>query len=114
MKKVLLTLMFGLFFVAFSSAQSTETKKAKSDFTVKQDKTTSDAKAKACCGGAKASCTGKKVSCDGAKKASCTGKDKAACAGKNKAACDAKAKASCGSAKSKKASCGSGKCGGGK
>ena len=121
MKKVILALVFGLFFVAFSSAQ-TDTKKE--EFTVNKEKSAAayqcpmdcekgktydkagtcpvckmdlkaqkGAKAKACCAG-----KGAKASCDGkAKKASCDGKaKKACCAGKGaKTSCDGKAKASC-------------------
>ncbi len=120
MKKVILALVFGLFFVAFSSAQ-TDTKKE--EFTVNKEKSAAayqcpmdcekgktydkagtcpvckmdlkaqkGAKAKACCAG-----KGAKASCDGkAKKASCDGKAKASCDGKaKKASCDGKAKASC-------------------
>ena len=117
MKKVLLTLLFGLFFVAFSNAQSTDKKetKAKVEYTVKKD--AKSASTPACCAGKKDCSAKDKAACDGKAKASCgSGKAKAAsCDGKDKAACASKAKASCGSGKAKaKASCGGGKCGGGK
>ena len=115
MKKVLLTLLFGLFFVAFSNAQSTDKKetKAKVEYTVKKD--AKSASTPACCAGKKDCSAKEKAACDGKAKASCGSAKAASCDGKDKAACAGKAKASCGSGKAKaKASCGGGKCGGGK
>ncbi len=103
MKKVILTLVLGLFLVAFSNAQSKapgakvtkagntqEVKKTvdKADakaYTVKETAMSSDkAAAKSCAKDCKEAC------CTGSKK-SCAGKSKAECATK-KAACDAKKK----------------------
>jgi len=117
MKKLILTLVIGLFFVAFSNAQTAETKKeVKSTYTVQKDKA-ADA-TPASCAGKKAdkACAGKKAKgCCAGKNAnkSCADK-KAACKGKSAASCKGKATKSCGSGKAKKMACGSGKCGGGK
>ncbi len=84
MKKIILTLAFGLFFIAFSNAQSTE---SKTEYSVEKSKTTTTASpschAKA---GSKASCAGKSKAC-------CAGKSKTSCSGKAKASCSGKAKA---------------------
>jgi len=121
MKKVFLTLLFGVFFVAFSNAQSTEAvaeevktevasadaayqcpmdcehgktyKEAGSCPVCKMDLKAKDAE-KACCKGKdKAECKKKKADCKGKDKAACK-KKKADCKGKDKAACKKK-KADC-------------------
>lgn len=109
MKKLILTLAFGLFFVAFSNAQTTtETKKdTKATYSVQKEKTTATATTKSCAGKkAKGCCAGKK---------SCKGKANKSCAGKDKASCKGKANKSCGAGKAKATKkCGNGKCGSGK
>jgi len=124
MKKVLLTLVFGLFFTAFSIAQ-TSTEKSKKEFTVAKEKVAeyqcpmdcekgktydkagscpvckmdlkvkSAKKAKGCCAGKKA----KASSCNGKKKSSCGSKKAKA------SSCNGKKKSSCGSKKAKASSC---------
>jgi len=106
MKKVILTLVVGLFFVAFSNAQSKKTdreiatQKVKAEvkkttdnntvYTVKEGNALSATEGKKSCAGkskSKACCTGKsksKSSCAGKSKASCAGKSKASCAGSKK------------------------------
>jgi len=126
MKKVLLTLVFGLFFVAFSNAQSASTiKKAKSEFTVKNKKAADyqcpmdcekgktydkagtcpvckmDLKAKKSGKKAKGCCSGSKAksSCGSKKaKSSCGDKKvKSSCGDKKaKSSCSGKKKSSCG------------------
>ncbi len=106
MKKVILTLVISLLFVAFSNAQSNtpgaatkkevktavkqELKKADtSSFSVNTANTPADAKTKSCASKSKACCAGKSKA-----KACCAGKTKAkaSCAGKPKASCDSKKK----------------------
>jgi hypothetical protein len=92
MKKVILTLVIGLFFVTFSNAQSKtvsltqgkeDVKKAvvkKADaktavYSVnKTDKLTATAEKKSCAGMSKATCATKKKSCEGKSKAECDAK----------------------------------------
>jgi len=98
MKKVILTLVIGLFFVAFSNAQTAKVakeeikKEAKAEYSVDASKAsaihaTTGKKAKGCCSGkkAKSSCGDKK-----AKASSCAGKSKSSCAGKAKSSCGSK------------------------
>ena len=86
MKKVIVTLVFGLFFVAFANAQSTETKKAKEEYAVSKETVKSSKKAKACCPSKKA------TSCDTKKAKSCDTKSKASCDSKKAKSCDTKKK----------------------
>lgn len=110
MKKLILTLVLGVFFIAFSNAQSpASTKKAVKNetYTVQQTKKAAVSTPQSCKGKAKAACKGKaKACCAGkntakscaGKKASCAG-NAASCAGKA-TSCKGKATKSCGSGKS--------------
>ncbi len=109
MKKLILTLVLGVFFVAFSSAQSSaSTKKAVKNetYTVQETKKKAVSTSQSCTGKVKAACKGKeKVACKGKAKAkACCPSKKGAkeCNEKatSKAACKGKAKKSCGSGKS--------------
>ena len=119
MKKVLLTLVFGLFFVAFSTAQ-TSTEKSKKEITVAKEKV-ADYQCPMDCEKGKTyekegSCPVCKMDLKAAKH---TKKAKGCCAGKKaKSSCgDKKAKSDCGDKKAKsdcgskktKSSCGSSK-----
>ncbi|MEE9350127.1 MAG: hypothetical protein V3U80_08775 [Flavobacteriaceae bacterium] len=114
MKKVILTLVIGLFFVAFSNAQTKKVATKAVETEVKAEYSVDEVsasevmeattkKAKGCCTGkksatSKASCGSKNAEA----KASCSGKKKASCGSKktaSKASCSGKSKASCGSKK---------------
>ncbi|PHR69625.1 MAG: hypothetical protein COA67_09440 [Lutibacter sp.] len=86
MKKIILTLTFGLFFVAITNAQgATETKNEVTEISKIESAESSVTKATCCKGESKAECKGKaKAECKGKAKAECKGKSKAECKGKNK------------------------------
>jgi len=92
MKKLVATLVLGLFFVTFSNAQNTPPAKTTVSTEVKAEivksdtyTTQNDKLAKV-----ETDATQSKKSCVGKSKASCAGKSKASCAGKSKASCDGK------------------------
>ncbi len=109
MKKVLLTLVFGLFFVAFSNAQSTELKKAKAEYSVKKEKSVEYQCPMDCEKGKTYDEPGSCPVCKMDLKAKGSAKAKGCCPTKGKAKSSndgaKKAKSSCDGAKKAKSSC---------
>ncbi|MCF6278714.1 MAG: hypothetical protein L3J14_00020 [Flavobacteriaceae bacterium] len=93
MKKIILTLTFGLFFIAVTNAQgATETKKEVTEASISENAESTDTKTTCCAGKSKEACKGKsKAECKGESKAKCKGKAKADCKSKSKAECKGKA-----------------------